>query len=80
MKAPKRHGSDLRKLIEFAKGLGFTCETTGSTQLSFRRPHTRSVWASMTPSCWHARKNTRHDLIRAVREAEKQAESQPPKE
>ena len=80
MHAPKRCGSELRKLIEFAKELGFTCETTGSTQLSFRRPHTRAVWASYSPSCRHARENTRHDLLRAVREAEQQAEPQPAKE
>lgn len=70
MHAPRRNGSELRKLIEFAKDLGFTCHVTGSTQLTFRRPHTRAVWASYTPSCRHARKNTRHDLIKAVREAD----------
>lgn len=70
MKEPQRGGSDLRKLIAFAKELGFTCEVTGSTQLIFRRPRTRAVWASYTPSCRHARKNTRRDLIKAVAEAE----------
>ena len=75
MSAPIRCGSELRKLIEFAKELGFTCEITGSNQLSFRRPRTRAVWASCTPSCHHARKNTRHDLLRAVREADEQTET-----
>jgi len=70
MTAPRRKGSEMRKLIEFAKELGFTCEITGSTQLVFYRPHTRAVWASYSPSCRHARKNTRHDLLKAVREAE----------
>jgi hypothetical protein len=73
MRAPRTGGgSELRKLIEFAKELGFTCETTGSTQLAFHRPHTRAVWASYSPSCRHARKNTRRDLIKAVREADEQ--------
>lgn len=76
MSAPQRCGSELRKLIEFAKELGFTCEITGSNQLSFRRPHTRAVWASCTPSCHHARKNTRHDLLRAVREADEPPSNQ----
>jgi len=76
MSAPQRGGSELRKLIDFAKELGFTCEVTGSTQLAFRRPGTRAVWASYTPSCRHARKNTRRDLIKAVREADEQTNNQ----
>ena len=70
MHPPKRGGSELRKLLLFAKSLGFECVTTGSTQLAFHRPHTRTVWAAYTPSCKHARKNARHDLIKAVREAD----------
>lgn len=72
MSSPQRGGSELRKLIEFAKELGFTCEVTASTHLAFRRPHTRVVWASYTPSCGHARKRTRRDLIKAVRESDEQ--------
>jgi len=30
------------------------------------------VWASYTPSCGHARKRTRRDLIKAVRESDEQ--------
>ena len=83
MHPPKRNGSELRKLLLFAKALGFECEVNGSTQLTFRRPNTRPVWASYTPSCRHARKNTRHDLLKAVREADErlaQAQTTTPKE
>jgi hypothetical protein len=76
MSVPKRGGSELRKLIEFAKELGFTCEITGSTHLVFRRPHTRAVWAAYTPSNCNARKFTRHDLTKAVREADDQPQTQ----
>lgn len=72
MSAPQRCGPELRQLVKFAKELGFTCEVTGSNRLTFRRPHTRAVWASCTPGCHHARKNTRCDLLRAVREADEQ--------
>lgn len=70
MTAPVRGGSELRELLEWAKSLGFTCDITGSTHLVFRRPNTRAVFASYTPSCPYARRNTRRDLKRALREAE----------
>jgi predicted RNA binding protein YcfA (HicA-like mRNA interferase family) len=70
MTAPVRKGSDLRELIEWAKSLGFICDTTGGHHLVFRRPNTRQVFASFTPSCIHARKKTRHDILRALAEAE----------
>lgn len=70
MSAPVRNGSELRQLLEWAKALGFTCDHTGHCHLVFRRPNTRQVYASGSPSCKHARKNTRRDLLRAVAEAE----------
>lgn len=69
MKHPSRKGSDLRKLLQWAKALGFTCET-GGRHLIFRRHNTRAVYASSTPSCQYGHANTRRDLLRAVAEAE----------
>lgn len=68
-RAPSRKGSDLRKLLEWAKSYGFTCEV-GGRHLIFRRPNTRAVYASSTPSCQYGRENTRRDLMRALAEAE----------
>jgi hypothetical protein len=76
MNAPVRNGAELRELILWAKARGFTCNTTGGTHLVFRRPNTRAVYASLTPSCPHARKNTRRDLKRALAEAEQRAAAQ----
>lgn len=70
MRAPARKGSELRELIEYAKSLGFTCETTGGGHLCFRRPHTMPVFASQTPSCCYARRKTRGDLKHALIEAD----------
>lgn len=69
MRAPKRKGSDMRELIEYAKSLGFTCETSGGGHLCFRRPNTMPVYASQSPSCIHARKKTRGDLRHALNES-----------
>jgi hypothetical protein len=65
-------GPELRALLDWAKELGFTCDITGGTHLVFRRPHTRPVYASYTPSCPFARKRTKGDLRRALRDAEQQ--------
>ena len=69
MTAPTRNGSELRVLIAWAKRLGFSCDV-GGKHLIFRRPNTRHVYASYTPSCPHARKRTRQDILRALAEAE----------
>jgi len=69
VRAPARKGSELRDLIEYAKSLGFTCETTGGGHLCFRRPHTMPVYASQSPSCCYARRKTRGDLKHALIEA-----------
>lgn len=70
MSAPQRGGSELRELLEWAKSLGFTCNV-GGKHLIFSRPFTRKVFASYTPSCPHARRNTRRDILKALAEAEK---------
>lgn len=70
MTAPSRGGSELRELLDWAKSLGFTCNV-GGKHLVFTRPYTRKVFASYTPSCKHARKNTRRDLLKALAEAKK---------
>lgn len=73
MGAPVRNGAELRKLLEWAKERGFTCEVSGSTHLIFRRPNTKSVYASYSPSCKFARLKTRRDLNRALIEAEQKS-------
>jgi hypothetical protein len=70
-----RGGSDLRELIEWAKKRGFSCEITKGTHLVFIRDNTRSIYASYTPSCYYARKNTKGDLMRAIRESEQRQTS-----
>lgn len=70
MSAPQRGGSELRELLDWAKSLGFTCNV-GGKHLIFTRPFTRKVFASYTPSCPYARRNTRRDLLKAIAEADK---------
>lgn len=70
MAPPVRNGSELRDLVLWAQELGFTCDVTNRAHLVFRRPGTPAVYASYTPSDMHARKQTRRDLIRALRMAD----------
>lgn len=72
-KAPVRGGAELRDLIQYAKELGFSCETTNGTGLKFRRPDTRLVFAGYLS---HSRDGTRKKLMKAVQEAEKKKREQ----
>lgn len=76
MSAPPRQGTDFRELVEWAKSQGFTCDTTGGDHLIFRRPNTRPIYASRTPSCSFARKKTRRDLQRAMAEADQRSNNE----
>lgn len=76
MATPKRQGSEFRALVQWAAKLGFTCDLTNGKHLVFRRPNTRPVYASYSPSCYFARENTKGDLRRALREAEARQQQQ----
>ena len=65
-----RTGNELRNLIAWAKELGFSCEKTGGKHIIFRRPGTRAVYSSTTPSDHRAYENTKGKLKRAVRDAD----------
>lgn len=72
-KPPVRGGAELRDLLIYARELGFTCETTGGTQLAFRRPDTKVVFAGYLA---HSRNSTRKKLMKAVKEAEQRKREQ----
>lgn len=66
----KRNGSEVRKLVAWAKDQGFHCERTKGSHIVFRRPNTVPVYSTLSPSCHHAYGNTRAELKRALRDAE----------
>lgn len=73
----KRQGSDVRKLVAWAKEQGFHCERTNGGHIKFTRPNTVTVYSTLSPSCYFAYDNTRAELKRAVKAADKLKEAQP---
>lgn len=64
--ARKRQTDQLRRLIEAATELGFSCDYSSNRHLRFERPGCAPVFASRTPSCPRAWLNAVRDLKHAL--------------